>query len=318
MRIRLHPDCKLALALVAALVLLIAAIVLLLKLLPGPAEKTTSDIRIMIVNRDGEKERVELESFIIGVVAAEMPASFEPEALAAQAIAARTYVLSHCPPWGAAKHGDAAVCCDPAHCQAYADQATLKARWGDNYDKYYARVEAAVLDTKGKVLSWQGQLIEAPYCSACGGHTENAEYCWGRAYPYLVSVSCPYCRAAPRFSEFRSFPLSEAAALLDASVEQIAQMRTESYTPGYRVGLLQVGEHIYPGTEMRSLLGLNSAAFNWLLIGDEIYFSTLGYGHGVGLCQYGANGMAQAGFGYADILAHYYLGTTIETITALD
>jgi len=318
MRIRLHPDFKLAIALIAALALLIGITVFLLKLLPLPAEKPAADIYITIINHEGEQEQVELEGFIIGVVAAEMPASFEPEALAAQAIAARTYVLAHCPPWGAAKHGDAAVCCDPAHCQAYADQAALKSRWGDNYDKYYARVKAAVLDTQGKVLCWQGQLIETPYCSACGGRTENAEYCWGRAYPYLVSVSFPYCRAAPRFSAFRSFPLSEAAMLLDVPEEQIAHMRAENYTAGYRVGQLRVGEHIYPGTEIRSLLGLNSAAFNWLIIGDEIYFSTLGYGHGVGLCQYGANGMAQAGFSYADILAHYYVGTKIKTITALD
>jgi stage II sporulation protein D len=318
MRIRLHPEVKLAVVLVLALALLVLAVIMLIKLLPGKDENQTEAVYITIVNSDGENEKIELECFIIGVVAAEMPASFEPAALQAQAVAARTYVLSHCPPYGEPKHGEAAVCCDPAHCQAYADDAALKTRWGDNYAKYYARVEAAVLDTKGEVLCWQGSLIEAAFCSTCGGRTESAAYCWGQDFPYLVAVDCPYCRASPRFCEFRSFTLNEAASLLKAQPQQLAQMRAQSYTAGDRVGLLQVGDHIYQGTEVRSLLSLNSAAFNWLIIGDTIYFSTLGYGHGVGMCQYGANGMAKAGFSYQEILAHYYSGTTLTTITSLD
>ncbi len=267
---------------------------------------------ITIVNQDGENEQIELELFVMGVVAAEMPASFEEEALKAQAIAARTYILSHCEPYGQPRHGEAAVCCDSTHCQAYADELELRMRWGKNYDKYYAKIADAVLATRGEILFWQESIAQTPFCSTCGGRTENAEACWGQAFPYLVAVDCDYCAHSPKYSSYQRFSLAEAASLLATDIDKLYSMQVETYTPGDRIGTLSLEDILYKGTEMRSKLALNSAAFNWLIIGDNIVFTTIGYGHGVGMCQYGADGMAQRGYDYQQILQKYYPGTTIH------
>ena len=273
-----------------------------------------ASIYINILNSSGRIEKIELETFICGVVAAESPASFADEALKAQAVAARTYVLSHCQPYGENRHDNAAVCCDSSHCQAYASDDELKQRWGKKYEEYRNKITAAVADTAGIILCWQKEIAQAPFFSTCGGHTENAESCWGKYFPYLISVNCGYCGASPRFSACRSFTLAEAAAFLEAEINDLYNMRTESYTPGGRISLLSVGGKQYTGTEIRSRLGLDSATFNWLIFADDITFTTIGYGHGVGMCQYGANGMAENGYNYQDILAHYYPGTSLADI----
>jgi stage II sporulation protein D len=272
---------------------------------------------ITIINPQGETEEIRLEDFMIGVIAAEMPASFDIEALKAQAVAARTYVLSHCPPQGICRHGDAAVCSDPSHCQAYLDNDMLKASWGKNYHTYYDKIEEAVLATQGEVLFWQESIAQAPFFSTCGGRTENAEAVWGKAFPYLVSQECRYCGHSARYSGYQRYSLDEAAAMLAIPVEALTTIKAESYTPGDRIGLMTAGGENYAGTDWRSIFSLNSAAFSWLMIGDYLIFCTVGYGHGVGLCQYGADGMGKNGYHYQEILSHYYPGTSLQEIGSL-
>lgn len=310
MRFRFRLDIKRAI-----LVLMTITVLILIAVKIGEQdqqEKLPPETYIIIVNKDGENEKIELERFVMGVVAAEMPASFEDEALKAQAIAARTYILSHCEPYGQPRHGEAAVCCDSTHCQAYVDELELRVRWGENYDKYYAKIADAVLATRGEILFWQDTIAETPFCSTCGGRTENAEACWGQALPYLVAVDCDYCGHSPKFSSYQRFTLAEAASLLATDIDKLYSMQVEAYTPGDRINTLSIDGTLYKGTELRTKLSLNSAAFNWLIIGDNIVFTTIGYGHGVGMCQYGADGMAKRGYDYREILQQYYPGTIIH------
>ena len=149
---------------------------------------------IFVLGGDGDIFQIELEEFLVGVVAAEMPASFDREALRAQAVAARTYILAS--GQGGNKHGPAAVCCDPACCQAWRDPTELA-------QSDVSKVRAAVVATAGQALYYQGSLAEAPFCSCCGGRSESAASCWGGERPWLVSVDCGYCGHAPRFCSCR-------------------------------------------------------------------------------------------------------------------
>ena len=295
--INITPKAKLALIVGAALTLLI--ICCLRPDATEEEEETPAGPVISVLSREGEIFRMPLESFLAGVVAAEMPASFGEEALAAQAVAARTYILASLAAGG--RHEDAAVCCDPACCQAGRDPAELT-------DEARERVRAAVTATAGVALYYKGNLAETPFCSCCGGRTESAAAVWGGERPWLVSVDCPYCGHAPRFASCRVFELEEAAALLGCGEDELRQMKLLGYTGGGRVDKVELAGRVMTGRELRSALGLDSAAFAWLIQGSRIVVATVGFGHGVGLCQYGADGMARSGAGFRDIVTHYYPG----------
>ena len=271
---------------------------------------------IPIENSQGGVMQAPLEDFLIQVLAAEMPASFEPAALQAQAVAARTYIAAHLPPYGEYRHAQAAVCCDSSHCQAYASLETLRANWGESFTENWQKIRQAVADTAGEILLYQGQVAETPYYSCCGGSTEAAEACWGNAFPYLTAHACPYCAQSPKLTDSRVFTLAQAAQAVQATEEELLHMQTVSYTPGGRSALVQIGDKTFDGTELRQIWQLNSAAFTWLILGDRIAFLTLGYGHGVGLCQYGAEGMAALGKTYQQILDFYYPGCQLSQMEA--
>lgn len=253
---------------------------------------------------------MELEELVAGVVAAEMPASFAPAALQAQAVAARTYLLRHLPP-DSRRHGQAAVCTASSCCQAWCDQAQQRQKWGDDYPRHWQAIQAATADTAGQVLTYDGQLCLTPFCSTCGGRSEAAAAAWSSGQPYLTSQSCGYCRHSPRLLGQKRLELELAAERLGVSGQELRQAVFNGSTVGQRVNRLELGGRSLRGVEVRAALGLDSAAFTLVCLGDEAIFSTLGYGHGVGLCQYGADGMAAAGFSYAEILAHYYPGTAL-------
>lgn len=302
----------------AVLVLLLTILCITQQSVPAPLPKWQNSPQIGVLMPDGTVVQTELERFLTGVVAAEMPALFAEDALAAQAVAARTYIAGKMPPYGSGKHGEAAVCTDPACCQAWLSEEQLRENWGENAAAYLQKTEQAVLCTFGQVLCWQDAPAETPFCSTCGGATEAAEDVWGGARPYLQSVPCGYDGHSPRFAGYAAMSVAEGAALLGAAEEEVRQMRVTGYTTGGRVQALTVGSQTLPGTEVRSLLGLNSAAFSWLIVGDTLLFATLGYGHGVGLCQYGADGMAQQGCGWQEILQHYYSGTVLTQLPYAD
>ncbi len=253
---------------------------------------------------DGQVALVGLEDYVYGVVCAEMPASFEPAALEAQAVAARTYALRRAD--SGVHSPDAQVCADPACCQAYTAQDPES--WGDQGAVYAAKLRAAVADTAGEVLTQDGALIDAVFHASSAGATTPAQAVWGGAEPYLVSVSTPETvETVPDLRQERAFSDQELEALLGS-----AEIGAVTYGDWGGVSTVQVGGRALSGQEARQKLGLRSARFTVERRGEVTVFTTLGYGHGVGMSQRGADLMARAGADYREILAHYYPGTTLE------
>ena len=263
---------------------------------------------------------LDLEQYLVGVVAAEMPASFEIEALKAQAVAARTFTVSRMEnpnPNVTALDAQAQLSTSPETCQAWISEEEQQARWGKQYKTYHRKIVQAVAETTGEVLRYDGALIEPLYHASCGGgRTENAEDVWGNAKPYLVSVSCNH-PADPHTQQQTTMTLQEMEQKLGVSDAAAAGafgdfIQLVSSTASNRVKSLRVGDKIFSGSQLRSALGLKSALISWTIDGDQITFTTNGYGHGVGLCQYGANYYAEQGDSYQKILARYYPGTQLS------
>ncbi len=267
----------------------------------------------MIRVRTGEAvTEMDLEAYITRVVLGEMPASFEEEALKAQSVAARTYAQKASVTGG--KHGDGSVCTDPSCCQGYqAEEGYLS---GGGAREAVDKVRKAVQDTAGYVLTYDGTLIEATYFSCSGGATEDALAVWGTDFPYLRSVSSPGEEGAEVYSQTVSFtPEQFQQALgrtLTGSPESWFNFRT--YTEGGGVAAMSIGGETYSGTRLRSLLGLRSTAFSVEAGPTKITITTRGYGHRVGLSQYGADAMAISGSDYREILSHYYPGTELTRL----
>lgn len=271
----------------------------------------------------GKREKIEFEEYVKGVVASEMPSDFEEEALKAQAVAARTYSLAKVQ--NAKKNGNSsthpkAPVCDTVHCQVYQDKAQLKKGKGADWMRSdWEKISAAVEDTKGQLLYYDGQLVQqALFHSSSGGKTENCEDVFASAVPYLVSVESPYEEDATHKKETLTLSLSEFSAKIKASYPDISfgtitsgGIKILSRSSGGRVDQMRIGNGTVTGKHVREALGLYSANFTISTGKDTITFTTTGSGHGVGMSQYGANGMAKEGYSYKEILQHYYSGTTI-------
>lgn len=257
----------------------------------------------------------ELEEYLVGVVLAEMPASFEEEALKAQAVVARTYTMRANVTGG--KHGDGSICTDYACCQAYIDPEQYRSQGGtrESIDK----VASAVLATKGQVIIYGGDLIEATYFSCSGGSTEDALAVWGNDYPYLQAVDSPGEEHAAHYTDTVTFTAQQFQTALGTvlSGEPEDWFGAVTYTEGGGVDTMQIGGKSYKGTQLRQLLSLRSTAFT-VSVGENILITTKGYGHRVGMSQYGADAMALAGKDYKEILAHYYQGTVLTSLDAVE
>ena len=265
--------------------------------------------------RTGEAvEQQALEDYLVGVVLAEMPASFEEEALKAQAVVARTYTLRANRTGG--KHGDGSVCTDHTCCQAYIDPEEYRSRGGtrENVEK----IRRAVMATAGQVLTYGGELIEATYFSCSGGSTEDAVAVWGNDYPYLQSVDSPGEEHAAHYTDTVTFTPAEFAGELGMipSGRPTDWFGAVTYTDGGGVDTMVIGGKTYKGTELRQKLGLRSTAFT-VSAGEKITITTRGYGHRVGMSQYGADAMSMSGKGYEEILTHYYQGTVLSSLDAV-
>ena len=274
----------------------------------------------------GEKriETVPLETYVRNVVAAEMPAEFELEALKAQALAVRTYIVkrwldqdtSHVPVPGA-------LVTDTTAHQVYADEDQMKRQWGDKYAAYLEKLNRAVNETKDLILTYRHEPIQAAFFSTSNGYTENSEDYWQVYVPYLRSVPSPWDKTlSPKYKETVVFSLIRFASLIGipASVparEGNAFMQVLDTTEGHRIKTIRVAGKTMTGREMREKLNLNSSQFEWNVVGPNIEFTTYGYGHGVGMSQWGANGMAKEGKDAASIVKHYYQGIEIERVSAL-
>ena len=276
--------------------------------------QSSSDISINVVT-DGKAESMALESYITGVVLAEMPAEFEQDALKAQAVVARTYALRRLEQGG--KHENGPVCTDPNCCQGYRSPEQYLSRGGSVED--VAKIEKAVYDTAGQVLTYEGALIEATYFSCSGGQTEDAMAVWGADIPYLQSTASPGEEDASHYSDTVTMTVEEFIACVDTRLpaDPSDWFGAVTYTAGGGVDTIRIGERIYKGTEVRAMLALRSTDFTIRYTGKDIEIVTHGFGHRVGMSQYGADAMAAAGNSYHEILTHYYQGTQISDYKAM-
>ena len=264
--------------------------------------------RIGVLTGEGTVEEMDLEEYLVGVVLAERPVSFEPEAQKAQAVVARTFTLRS---QQGGKHETAAVCMDSGCCQAYIapEEYLVKGGTQEGIDKMRAAVEA----TAGQVLTYEGELIEATYFSCSGGSTEDAVAVWGQDVPYLQSVPSPGEETASFFTDSKTVSAEDLQSAL--GVRLTGPVSTwfgdVTFTEGGGVDTVVIGGVAYRGTTVRTLLQLRSTAFSVSFSEDAVTFHTRGYGHRVGMSQYGANAMAAEGKTCGDILAHYYPGTEL-------
>ena len=274
---------------------------------PAPAAYDAA-VTLTVLNRSGNLQQMTLEDYLLGVVLAEMPASFEPEALKAQAVVARTYT---CKRMEGGKHDAAAVCMDPGCCQGF----RAPADYLDEGGKQTAvdKVRSAVKSTDGQVLHYDGSLIDATYFSCSGGSTEDAVAVWGQDVPYLQAVESPGEEAAPRYSDSVTFSAAELAGKLgiENRGDPAGWFSDVTYTDGGGVESISVRGKTFSGTGFRSKLALRSTAFSVAVEGKSITITTRGFGHRVGMSQYGAQAMAERGADFARILSHYYTGAEL-------
>lgn len=260
---------------------------------------------------------MELEDYLLQVVLAEMPVTFSEEALKAQAVAARTFAARK---MSAPRHPEADICTDSACCQAFASDEALQ-NLQETEPAQYEKLRRAVQETAGEVLTYDGALIDATYFSCSGGSTEAAVAVWGSETPYLQPVPSPGEEDAPRFHSQVSFKPEDLRRILsEAAPEACRDGEPESWlgpvqlTEGGGVDTMELGGVLFSGTKLRSLFGLNSARFTLQYADGVFRFDVLGFGHRVGMSQYGAEHLAQLGFSYKTILLYYYRGVQIRKL----
>lgn len=267
-------------------------------------------MQMRLRKQDGTLQTMDMDTYLVGVILAEMPASFEEEAKKAQAVVARTYARKAWVTGG--KHGDGSVCADSACCQAYISPEEYLNQLGSQTAVEEARF--AALSTANQVLTYGGSLIEATYFSCSGGTTEDAAAVWGTDFPYLRSVDSPGEEYALHHTDRVYFTKEDITAKLGIKLvgDSSRWVGSPTYTAGGGVNTIEIGGKTFTGKELRSLLGLRSTAFT--LEPDEwgIAITTKGFGHRVGMSQYGADAMAAGGSSYEEILAHYYRGASLE------
>lgn len=245
----------------------------------------------------GQVQRVLLDDYLLGVVAGEMPASFELEAIKAQVVASRTFVYSRL-----------LSVDNTTNTQVYLNEEEMKKSWQDHYEEYKAKIQKAIEATRGEIMTYQGECISALFYSSSNGKSENVEnYFAGSPKSYLVSVDSPWDeKYDSSFLREKSFSRAELNQCFGDFV-----YRDMIRYPSGRVQSMVINGKNYTGRQVREKLQLASSDFTIEKEGDDFVFVTKGNGHGVGMSQYGAQGMAKEGYGYVDILKHYYQGIDI-------
>lgn len=261
-------------------------------------------------------EKVDLEEYVTGVVSSEMPVNFELEALKAQAIGARTYIFKRLLTDSKDSLPFGADITDSTLHQVYKNQKQLKEAWGYNYDTNINKIKQAVSATKGLILTYDGEPIDASFFAASNGYTENSEEYWMSVIPYLRSVPSPWDKDSPKYKDQRTFSLNDFEKKLGVEISGKEDFSLIKHSESNRVSLIEIGGKKFTGKNIREALELNSTDFSFNLENNQIEVITLGYGHGVGMSQYGANGMAKDGKNYKEILKHYYTGVKIENLNS--
>lgn len=258
------------------------------------------DLLTINVKNEDLNVSLPLEEYLIGVVSCEMPANYNIEALKAQAVAARTFILNR------AKNKIKYTVTGTTKDQCYRSNDYLKKKWNTNYNKYYNKIKKAVNETKSEVLTYKGNLISTLYFSMSNGYTENSENVFVSSKPYLVSVSSMWDKENSNFEKTISFTDKEIIRKLDIDDNIINEIKIIKRFETNRVKEIKVNNHIYTGVEFRKLLDLRSTDFDIVKKDNKYYITTRGYGHGVGMSQVGANALAKEGNSYEDILKYYY------------
>lgn len=276
--------------------------------------------KIKFIFKEDEKVRVKqtesgnivevpLEEYVAGVVAGEMPVTFETEALKAQAVAARSYVLKKIEQ----NYKNDYDVVDTVLNQVYLDDESLKNKWKDKYEERIQKIKKVVLDTKGEYLTYNGKVIEAFFFSTSSGLTENCEEVFVEALPYLRSVDSHYDEISPVYETEKVMNYAEFCNKLGIENVPLNINITKTTSTG-RIKNITINGVNFTGNQVTQKLGLRSNYFEIKQDNDNIIVTTKGYGHGVGMSQYGANGMAKEGYSYKDILNHYYTNVEISKI----
>ena len=269
----------------------------------------------------GEIEELNLDQYLYGVVSSEMPANFEEEALKAQAVVARTYTIYKIT--NGNKHENADICDDSKCCQAWISKEARFEKWNETErENNWSKIVNAVESTKGKIIMYEGKPINAFFHSNSGGKTEIASSVWGgKDEPYLQAVETS---GESNYTQYSS----ELTISKEEFIEKIKQYHSDfeidfssdnqievlEYTEGQRIKKIKIGNLELAGTEIRNIFGLKSAKFEILVEGENVKFNVLGYGHGVGMSQTGADSMAKEGKNYEEIIKHYYTGVEIVNL----
>jgi len=276
--------------------------------------------RTLRVLAGGEAHAMDMAEYLTGVLRAEMPASFEMEALKAQAVAARSYTLHKMRSGSIAAHPDFDACDDVGCCKAFMSAAAAAQGWGERAEEYEKKLARAVAETDGEVLLYEGESVLAVFFSSSAGHTQGAQEVWQDELPYLKSVESPETAAlVPNYYSTARFTKEEYRARIAAACPQADTSRQQcidaiSRNDAQYVSRVETLGLTLRGNELRAVLGLRSPYFEVEESDGELVFHVTGYGHGVGLSQYGANAMAKDGADYREILTHYYVGTEIEKV----
>ncbi len=283
---------------------------------PKPEEE--AQISVYVTTED-KVVNMNKSQYLKEVVAAEMPASFELEALKAQAVAARSYLESRQSAYKTSgtpeEHKGADICTDSTHCKAWISEAKRRESWGNDADASWAKISQAVDSTKGEVITYNGEVISAVFHSTSSGKTENSKDVWGGDRPYLVSVDSPGDAESPKYKSEKQIPLAEFKKIAADNIEGVdfSNELVGSIARSEAGGILtiSIGGKEIKGTQFRSLYDLRSANVQVNISGDTVSFDVTGYGHGVGMSQYGANYLAANGKNYREILKTYYTGVEI-------
>ena len=281
---------------------------------PEPAA-VHHDRDVTLTIQDGDTtEQMTLERYLTGVVRGEMPASFEMEALRAQAAAERSYVYYQLAAGRKDAHPDADFCTDHTCCSAYLSETAAREKWGGDFAPWNTRVEQAVSDTDGQVVLYNGRPILAVFHSSSAGRTAAAGDVWSGDLPYLVSVDSPEGEeTVPNYYSTVTFTAAELAAYPELKLSGTPDrwFGAAAENGSGRVETVSVGGTDIEGTELRRIFGLRSACFTVAADSESVTFRVTGYGHGVGMSQYGANQLAREGKTWQEILEWYYTGATV-------
>lgn len=277
---------------------------------PAPKPTTTAKTTPAVtagptikLNSGGNVVTMNLEDYVVGVVASEMPITFHNEALKAQAIVARTFAMK--------KTSQGVTLLNSTSHQTYKSEGQLKSMWGNSYSNNISKIRNVVNSTKGMVLTYNGQYIDALYHSMSNSKTEMPKYVWGSNLPYLQSVSSNWDTRVKGFESSTNVTYATLSSKLGQTINSGSEFKVLSETVSGRVEKMQIGTGTYSGVKLRSLLGLRSTDFSITKGDSSVTITTRGFGHGVGMSQNGANEAAKDGYSYDRILKHYYTGISL-------